>query len=209
VFEITRSASEPPDAFQMQVDSKLGFLSSWGPQLSTVGWDVGRRNGGSPVNIMELENDPFSMSEGNRGSALYGLAVDLDEFGVSPLQQVSTIQFGSFGADSFDPVLFMGIRSASAVAGDFNSDGTVSVADYVVWRNILNTVYTQSDYDVWRAQFGQTAGISATHASVPEPTSAALTFFALTLMLVRQATPQSLFGSGSPFWRIAVSPSQR
>jgi hypothetical protein len=118
VFEITRTASEPPDAFEIQINSTLGFLSSWGPQLSTVGWDVGRRNGGSPANITELENDPFSISEGNRGSALYGLAVDLDEFGVGPLEQVSTIQFGSFGADSFDPVLFMGIRSAAALAGE-------------------------------------------------------------------------------------------
>ena len=40
--------------------------------------------------------------------------------------------------------------------GDYNRDGTVDAADYVVWRSGLGTTYTQADYDVWRANFGQT-----------------------------------------------------
>ena len=42
-----------------------------------------------------------------------------------------------------------------AAAGDFNNDGSVDAADYVVWRNGLGTIYTQSDYDTWRANFGE------------------------------------------------------
>jgi hypothetical protein len=59
--------------------------------------------------------------------------------------------------------------------GDFNEDGTVDAADYVVWRKGLGTTHTQEDYDLWRANFGQEAGGAALPAaaspavSVPEP----------------------------------------
>jgi hypothetical protein len=56
-----------------------------------------------------------------------------------------------------------------APPGDFSADGAVNAADYVVWRKGIGTIYTQTDYEVWRAHFGQTAGSSAAHASVPEP----------------------------------------
>ena len=40
---------------------------------------------------------------------------------------------------------------AATLPGDFNNDGTVDAADYVVWRKGLGTIYTQDDYNVWRA----------------------------------------------------------
>jgi hypothetical protein len=59
---------------------------------------------------------------------------------------------------------------SQAIAGDFNDDGVVDAADYVVWRDGLGTIYAQSDYDEWRANFGQTGGrgLSMSRA-VPEP----------------------------------------
>ncbi len=57
--------------------------------------------------------------------------------------------------------------------GDYNGNGVVDAADYVAWRHGLGTTYTQADYGVWRAHFGQTAGSGAgaiAHADVPEPT---------------------------------------
>ena len=47
---------------------------------------------------------------------------------------------------------------SQAFPGDFNGDGSVNAADYVVWRKGLGTAYTPNDYNVWRAHFGQTAG---------------------------------------------------
>ena len=50
------------------------------------------------------------------------------------------------------------------LAGDYNNNGIVDAADYVLWRNggpLQNdpTPGVQpADYDVWRAHFGQTAG---------------------------------------------------
>ena len=45
--------------------------------------------------------------------------------------------------------------------GDYNHNGVVDAGDYVAWRKGLGTTFTQSDYGVWRAHFGQVAGGSA------------------------------------------------
>ena len=50
-----------------------------------------------------------------------------------------------------------------SLPGDFNQDGTVDAADFVVWRKGLGTTYTQSDYAIWRANFGHSAGMRSTH----------------------------------------------
>jgi T5SS/PEP-CTERM-associated repeat protein len=79
----------------------------------------------------------------------------------------------------------------AVLAGDYNEDGIVDAADYVVWRNGLGTTYTQSDYNVWRANFGRTAGSGAgslrdnvARAPVPEPTSTLLILGTLGIHVV-------------------------
>jgi hypothetical protein len=61
------------------------------------------------------------------------------------------------------------------VPGDFNGDGTVDAADYVMWRNDDGL---QTAYDIWQANFGRTSGSRASAVSsaispiaVPEPSS--------------------------------------
>jgi hypothetical protein len=72
------------------------------------------------------------------------------------------------------------INPNAALAGDFDGNGVVDAADYVVWRKGPGTIYTASDYDTWRAQFGRTpssaagAGGGLGSAAVPEPTGIAL-----------------------------------
>jgi hypothetical protein len=60
------------------------------------------------------------------------------------------------------------VIATTPIAGDFNENGIVDAADYVVWRNGLGTVYTPADYDLWRANFGRTLTASLGNA-VPEP----------------------------------------
>ncbi len=78
------------------------------------------------------------------------------------------------------------------VAGDYNNNGTVDAADYVVWRDHLdqslslpNTDPTDTDdmvtlaeYNFWRSRFGSTTGSGSEaiqgSTPVPEPTSLAL-----------------------------------
>jgi hypothetical protein len=58
------------------------------------------------------------------------------------------------------------------VPGDFNLDGTVNAADYVVWRKNDGT---QQGYDTWRANFGRTAALGAASGLSNDGTAAAST----------------------------------
>lgn len=69
-----------------------------------------------------------------------------------------------------------------ATPGDYNDDGVVDAADYVVWRKFLNSPgvdlpnegasegsVASDDYDVWRANYGAGSGGHGSDAVVPEP----------------------------------------
>ena len=59
----------------------------------------------------------------------------------------------------------MGMLSVKGgIAGDFNDDGTVDVADYVSWRNGLGTKYAPADRGVWRTNFGRSDGAASAAA---------------------------------------------
>jgi hypothetical protein len=62
---------------------------------------------------------------------------------------------------------------SAGLAGDFNGDGSVDVADYISWRKNGGS---QGDYLAWRANFGMTAGGGSANGSdaVPEPGIAGL-----------------------------------
>jgi GTA TIM-barrel-like domain len=91
------------------------------------------------------------------------------------------------------------------LAGDYDHDGAVSTADYVVWRKNLgkyvtqyngadgsgNGIIDQPDYNVWRDHFNAPLGSGASAlTAIPEPTAATLLLCSFCLMcatyLVRQ-----------------------
>jgi T5SS/PEP-CTERM-associated repeat protein len=84
------------------------------------------------------------------------------------------------------------VIAAAGVSGDYNNNGTVDAADYVLWRNggpLQNdpTPDVQpADYEFWRARFG-TSAIGASHAAsaVPEPTTLVLFLLAAISILNR------------------------
>jgi hypothetical protein len=53
--------------------------------------------------------------------------------------------------------------------GDFNFDGTVNTADYIVWRN---NGWGPLNFSTWRANIGAT--YSGSGAAVPEPGTSVL-----------------------------------
>jgi hypothetical protein len=82
--------------------------------------------------------------------------------------------------------------TVNGVPGDYNGNGVVDMADYVLWRNggplqnEVNSVGTvdASDYDAWRARFGNTSGSgSLSGAAVPEPTGVVTMFVAVVAAL--------------------------
>jgi hypothetical protein len=85
------------------------------------------------------------------------------------------------GAGKFDTMV-------SPLPGDFNNNGAVDAADYIVWRKNVGVsivmfnetvspgVVDQADYHEWRSHFGTTSGNGAgiTVTAVPEPTCLSL-----------------------------------
>ncbi len=75
--------------------------------------------------------------------------------------------------------------AGAALPGDYNHNGVVDAADYVVWRNGGSpNPNSPADYNTWRANFGATAGggagISA-NTNVPEPATLLPAMIAATL----------------------------
>jgi endoglucanase len=87
--------------------------------------------------------------------------------------------------------------------GDFNRDGTVDAADYVVWRHTLGQyvplgsgadgdrdgLIDDDDYSFWTTNFGATFGSGARAQSattVPEPSAASMMSFAALAIVVAQ-----------------------
>lgn len=94
------------------------------------------------------------------------------------VQYLLNVPVDQYFAVTYDPTL----------AGDFNDDGTVNLADYVVWRNLLGSsvsmpnetttpgVVDVEDYAVWKANFGGTSTSTAAtqRTNVPEPAAATI-----------------------------------
>jgi WD40 repeat protein len=94
------------------------------------------------------------------------------------------------------------VFDVTRTAGDFNNDGTVDAADYVVWRNGMGTTHTQADFNTWRANFGKTLASAkgATLAegnsmapAVPEPVSLVSMFYGLGALITthRRGRPRN------------------
>jgi hypothetical protein len=157
---------------------KLQFDSAWqtsGDQTGEITVQYGNGEEISVLNWHSNSADPnFHATNFNET-----VTIDLD----NPASAATAIvRFKYTGTDNW----FWAIdnikigTAAAALSGDFNSDGRVDAADYVVWRNGLGTTFTQADYDVWRANFGRTAGSGTSAATgVPEPMTFPLAFFAL------------------------------
>ena len=86
--------------------------------------------------------------------------------------------------------------AATGLPGDYNQNGTVDAADYVVWRNEIGT---PAGYNTWRANFGATGGsgsdaaansFSNPSSNVPEPASIALLLTGLAAMTLNSAALQ-------------------
>jgi autotransporter-associated beta strand protein len=98
---------------------------------------------------------------------------------------------GTYGAADLGGLLITGDGTLTVtelplgLAGDYNEDGVVDAADYVVWRKNVGAetlpnrgqgvsgVVGQDDYNVWRSRFDdrltEGAGIGVSSAAVPEP----------------------------------------
>jgi hypothetical protein len=104
---------------------------------------------------------------------------------------VGSASGGSFSYDRSTPL-------ATAPSGDYNGNGVVDAADYVIWRKALNEpavpagsgadgnangTIDSGDYDFWAARFGNTVpGAGAARVlAVPEPAALVLLVIGLAI----------------------------
>jgi hypothetical protein len=85
----------------------------------------------------------------------------------------------------FTGTLTATLSLVAPLTGDYNENGTVDAADYVVWRENVGTMNTLPNdniggtigpdhYVQWQANFGKSAGGSGLGTAVPEPASLTL-----------------------------------
>jgi hypothetical protein len=137
----------------------------------------------SDARVSELKASGMTMFAGNS-------ATTFDLGGLFKTAGTRDLVFEYLLPDNSQPnlgvVVYQAAPGPGGVTGDFNNNGTVDAADYVLWRNggpLQNdpTAGVQpEDYGVWRANFGRMAGGAASAAAltgaaaVPEPATVVL-----------------------------------
>jgi hypothetical protein len=95
--------------------------------------------------------------------------------------------------------------NSAPIAGDFNHNGTVDMADYVVWRKSqgqagwglaadsdLNGHIDAADYAAWRSHFGQPPGSgSFNDGAIPEPATWTMLLAAISSIFLRRRDVQA------------------
>jgi hypothetical protein len=151
---------------------------------------------GSILDLLGLTYSiPFPASAGRFDVSFNASQIPVELVGgAAPLAQMISFQsFGAIGLFQSDitysttvgPQMYrLQVTVADGLPGDFNADGKVDAADYVVWRKNIGT---PAAFNMWRVNFGATAsgaGSFNTLASTPEPSSADLLSLAAGLVFV-------------------------
>jgi hypothetical protein len=145
---------------------------------TAVGWaaanwnDTGTRYEEHPVywGADDIAIDLNTLIDPESGWLLLERALDISDTGWI----VGTGLFDADGAGeqrAYRRHFLMQVPATAVIPGDFNHDGTVDTADYVVWRKNPGGIYTQNDYVDWRANFGATLGVGSGAAGYPHRVS--------------------------------------
>jgi gluconolactonase len=102
------------------------------------------------------------------------------------------------------------LNIATPATGDYNGNGVVDAADYVVWRDTVGSttnfaadgtgdhVIDQADYDWWVGKFaaaGSASGSTGRQNAIPEPGTFALAAIALLSLLCLRLRPTKLLNT--------------
>jgi len=177
-------------------------------------WEVGYSGGIDPTGAQNSET-VMQLEFLDSASSVIGVPLSLDLFaagqrngadwqqyflnGTAPAGtenvRISVAGFGMFNTETNPQSAFFDDLSldlaVAGVPGDYNNNGTVDAADYVLWRKggpLENEVVTPGaatpeDYTEWRARFGNTSGAGSAGAlataPVPEPAAFGLVIVGL------------------------------
>jgi uncharacterized protein YjbI with pentapeptide repeats len=169
----------------MDTTGKLRLVLDADPWGSTISFAAG-------ISVVLDGTLELDFAPGVSISSQIGRTFDVfDWTGVTPTGTLNVASPFTWNLSSLYTTGEVTLTAAPGVTpGDFNHDGAVDAADYVVWRKGIGVAWTQENYTLWRTHFGQTSGSGAAgypqganaaplSAAVPEPT----TFVLLTLAI--------------------------
>jgi hypothetical protein len=168
-----------------------GGASAFGDVYITDGISVPRDNQWHSITFDVLASDFKAVGSGTNITAALA---NVTQFRI--LNNTAESFIGGFVPNEFYLDNIRAIGAPAELAGDYNDNGTVDAADYVVWRDMQDQsvppgsgadgtgpggapdgVVNTLDYDFWRARFGNVGpGGAAIPAAfvVPEPASCLL-----------------------------------
>ena len=151
-----------------------------------------------------LQGLTFSGLDGGGKSILYATTSAPASTGnaLVKLIDVDNTSAFTFVAQAAAGTLFRGVALApvsTGTHGDYNNNGVVDAADYVLWRNggplqndPIGPPIGSAQYDQWKANFGKPgpgAGSGSALGQVPEPTTIALVGLLVSCLLVCRRKP--------------------
>ncbi|MEO0529278.1 MAG: hypothetical protein AAF266_01745 [Planctomycetota bacterium] len=205
LYLATNDAGEGEDVFLYLADTpgELGD-ANWGKAGQVAGWDafIADENDNDYEGWFDNEGSA-EVATGPNGGVLEATIDLVDEFGEVPEEvYLALAHFATGDGGSLEWLLnelsangsieaneYLRLELATAgLPGDYNGDGVVNTADYVVWRDALQTGDLAADGDgdgdvdaddviVWQENFGRTAAEPV--SAVPEPAGIALLVAAL------------------------------
>jgi len=154
------------------------------------------------------EGYSFELVRRSDGQTLFARSGTLASAGADSIDSIEFAMFGNGSGNGLNGAVaqptgqreffFNSLHVEGAqLLGDYNHNGVVDAADYVVWRNTLGVSVAQGsgadgdnsghidlpDFDIWKSQFGASgSGIAATAIDVPEPFTTLVGIF-LSLLL--------------------------
>ena len=208
IFRIVGSA--PTVTIGTNYDQRNGsrfevVIDEGGVSPMNVGGDVSLL-GGLGVSFNEVPTVGQEFTIMNYTGSLSGTFTDFAGFGASPLGANSVSLSIDYGTLFSSAVKLTVNAIQTAVPGDFNADGNVDGADFVIWQtNFPNNTGTATlamgdanadgnvdgaDFVIWQTNFPTVAGAGAT--PVPEPNSLLLAVMAgLGLVAARRWAARS------------------
>jgi hypothetical protein len=182
-------------------------IRSAGGQLTEATWDSFADTGGAGTGWTEANPSASLLAELNlQNSKAFtnGTLIPLGEILMPNGAHDLTFEYTTLEGDLLSGTVQYGAIPAppATVPGDYNGNGIVDAADYVLWRNTLtqpvspgtgadgnsNGMVDEADYQFWRGRFGNTAGVGSgvmATAAVPEPSSMLLVFTVLVAAICR------------------------
>jgi hypothetical protein len=174
---------------------EINFTGPGSITVDSAGINVYRQDefgvwtGGDPVSYQDLWT--MGILKANGLSGVSGVTVPSGINDNNRMRQAAN--FGDFftvtGTPGMDNYILNSLIEGATppgLTGDFNGNGVVDAADYVLWRNggplqneggITPGTSTPEDYTTWRANFGKSAaggGAALGAAAVPEPATCAM-----------------------------------